>query len=304
MFGSPNLGPLTQIPSEGPVNSSLENLLRWSWRIGTTALIGLLGFVAWLVWNGQLFTAGDDVGYNLGLIGGLMMLSLLLYPLRKRVKAFSRLGSMQAWFQYHQIAGIVGPTLVLFHSTFHVGAMNSRVALYAMILVALSGLVGRFIYRHIHKGMYGQHLTMRGAEEDLRVCAEDIRSIFAEYPEIQEKLTRFRVKAFAHLPGLSDRIWRFMTLRSRGKRLSRSVRNYIKKALARAKKENRLTRNQRILTYQLAKEKTELFIDSVCEASQLTGWERLFSLWHIAHVPFLYLLVVSGIVHVVAVHMY
>jgi hypothetical protein len=30
----------------------------------------------------------------------------------------------------------------------------------------------------------------------------------------------------------------------------------------------------------------------------------MFSYWHLIHVPFLYLLVFSGVVHVVAVHMY
>ncbi len=40
------------------------------------------------------------------------------------------------------------------------------------------------------------------------------------------------------------------------------------------------------------------------QTSQLAVWERLFSLWHVVHIPFIYLLVLSGIVHVVAVHMY
>jgi len=30
----------------------------------------------------------------------------------------------------------------------------------------------------------------------------------------------------------------------------------------------------------------------------------LFSLWHILHVPFVFMLVISGVVHVIAVHMY
>jgi hypothetical protein len=30
----------------------------------------------------------------------------------------------------------------------------------------------------------------------------------------------------------------------------------------------------------------------------------MFALWHVAHIPFVYLLVLSAVVHVVAVHMY
>ena len=304
MLGSPNLGPMTEIAPGGAMNSDTERVLSWSWRAALVVAGGLLIFLAWLVSTGEMFKAGDDVGYNLGLVGGLLMLSLLIYPLRKRVRFMNRWGSMQAWFRYHQVAGIVGPTLVLFHSTFRIGSMNARVALYAMLLVALSGLIGRFLYRHIHKGMYGQHLTMRDAEEDLKQSAEDVRSIFAEYPKIQEKLSAFRTYAFAHEPSLWKRMLRFMTLKSRGHKLSLVIRDGIKKSLNKAKRDNRMSRRERIITYQLAKQKTDIFVDAVCEAAQLTSWERLFALWHVLHVPFLYLLVVSGIVHVVAVHMY
>lgn len=304
MFGRPDLGPMTEIASRGPTNSNAELVLRWTWRVGLFVLTVLLLFLGWLVSAGSIFKSGDDIGYNLGLVGGLLMLSLLIYPLRKRVRFMSKLGSMQAWFRYHQVAGILGPLLVLFHSTFRIGSMNGRVALYAMLLVACSGLIGRYLYRHIHKGMYGRHLTMRDAEEDLKLSTEDVRSIFAAYPRIQEKLGNFRAYAFAHEPRAWRRIVRFVTLRSRGHRLSLSIRDGIKKSLSKAKHENRMSKRERILTYQLAKQKTDVFVDAVCEASQLATWERLFGLWHVLHVPFLYLLVVSGIVHVVAVHMY
>jgi hypothetical protein len=304
MFGSPDLGPLTQIPAQGPVNSRAAQVLRWSWRAAIAILSGMIILLAWLVANGGMYKPGDDIGYNLGLVGGLMMLSLLLYPLRKRIRFMDHFGSMKGWFRYHQVAGILGPSMVLFHSTFRIGAMNSRVALYAMLLVTLSGIVGRFIYRHIHRGMYGHHLTMRDAEDDLKKSAEDVRSVFAEYPHIEEQIKDFRTMAFASEGNLPTRLWRFLTLKSRGHRLSLSVRNQIKKVLVKAKHDNRLTRNQRILTYQLAKQKVDSYVDAICESSQLASWERLFSLWHVAHVPFLYLLVVSGIVHVVAVHMY
>ena len=37
--------------------------------------------------------------------------------------------------------------------------------------------------------------------------------------------------------------------------------------------------------------------------AQFDFFERLFSLWHIVHVPFFIMLVLSAIVHVIAVHM-
>lgn len=43
---------------------------------------------------------------------------------------------------------------------------------------------------------------------------------------------------------------------------------------------------------------------SVQRLAQLAVFERLFSLWHVLHVPLFWLLVASAIAHVVAVHMY
>jgi len=304
MFGSTELGPLTEIPTEGPARSSVERILRTAWRIGIGAVAGLVLLLAWLVASSGLYKAGDDIGYNLGLVGGLMMLSLLFYPLRKRARFMDRLGPMRYWFRYHMVAGIAGPSLVIFHSTFQIDSMNSRVALYAMLLVAISGIVGRFLYRHIHKGMDGQHLTMQDAENDLRACTEDVRTVFSDYPQIEDRLKAFRSYAFADVSGLSGRFWRFATLKFKGHRLSRSVREQLQQAMKKAKADKRLTRNLRIITYRLAREKADAYVDAVCEASQLSSWERMFSLWHVVHVPFLYLLLISGIVHVVAVHMY
>jgi hypothetical protein len=39
-------------------------------------------------------------------------------------------------------------------------------------------------------------------------------------------------------------------------------------------------------------------------AAQFETYERLFSLWHVLHIPFVYMLAASAVVHVIAVHMY
>jgi hypothetical protein len=40
------------------------------------------------------------------------------------------------------------------------------------------------------------------------------------------------------------------------------------------------------------------------QVAHLAFYERLFSLWHLFHMPLFLLLVVSALVHVLAVHMY
>ena len=40
------------------------------------------------------------------------------------------------------------------------------------------------------------------------------------------------------------------------------------------------------------------------QVMEFESYERLFSLWHVLHLPLFFMLLIAGIVHVVAVHVY
>ena len=46
------------------------------------------------------------------------------------------------------------------------------------------------------------------------------------------------------------------------------------------------------------------YLHAVTRVAQFTAYERLFSLWHVAHIPFVYLLVICAVVHVISVYAY
>ena len=289
---------------DGAPKSQAESVLRGAWRAVLLILVLVVVALAWLVVVDPPYTANSDFGYYLGLAGGLMMLSLLLYPLRKRLRALERLGKMETWFRYHMVLGISGPVLILFHSTFRIGSMNARVALYSMLMVVASGIIGRYLYRHIHRGLYGKKINLSDAEAELKSGAENALNVFALCPEVQARIESFRTETFASLAGVLPRVIRFMTLRWRTRRLQRELEQEIKNALRQLRRQEGRTRNEMILRYQLAKEQISAYLNAIVQAAQLQVWERLFSLWHVAHIPFLYLLLICGIVHVIAVHMY
>ena len=299
-----SLGPATIISMEGPAQNRMESILRGIWRTLIGILLVLVLALAWLVAFGNVYTPGSRLGYNLGLAGGLMILSLLLYPLRKRIRALDRLGRMEDWFRYHMFIGIGGPVLILFHSTFKTGSMNGSVALYAMLLVAFSSVIGRFVYRHIHRGLYGKEVTLADAEAELKSSQSNMGSVFTLRPDIESRLKTFHQYAFSDLHSLPRLVWRFISLHWQGKRLTRAIRRDAKKALAKEAKRQHWSRSQLLLNYDLAKQQVNRYVHAIVQSSQLAVWERLFSLWHLAHVPFLYLLLLSGIVHVIAVHIY
>src|ERR1019366_3013498 len=128
------------------------------------ALIGLsvaLAVAGWRIHQGGVYTSAKGIGYALGLCGGLLILALLAYPVRKRIRLMHNLGPLKYWFRLHMVGGVLGPLLVVFHSTFHVRSFNAAVALCSMLLVAGSGLAVRFLYRKIHHGLYGSRATLQ-----------------------------------------------------------------------------------------------------------------------------------------------
>ena len=108
----------------------------------------------------RYITPQRGLGYWLGITGGSMMLLLLVYSARKRFSWLRWMGGIPEWFQFHMTLGVVGPLLILFHSNFHLGATNSNVALICMMVVAGSGVIGRYIYTRLHASMDGHEDTL------------------------------------------------------------------------------------------------------------------------------------------------
>src|ERR1700751_5480376 len=104
-------------------------------------------------------------GYAIGIGGGTLILSQLLYAVRKRIPALRSVGTVHGWFQTHMILGIVGPVCILLHCGLSLGATNSNIALFSMLTVAGSGIFGRYFYSKIHHGLYGRKATLSELQE-------------------------------------------------------------------------------------------------------------------------------------------
>ena len=123
----------------------------------------LVGFLiwAWLNSDNGVLTPKDGTGYWFGIAGTTMMGIVLLYPLRKRIKSVRDWGELPRWFRLHMVLGLCGPALIVAHSNFSVHSANAIVAFVAMLVVAASGVVGRYLYAQTHRGLYGAKLEAK-----------------------------------------------------------------------------------------------------------------------------------------------
>lgn len=106
----------------------------------------------------MLFKPGGIYGHGFGIAGTLMMILLLSYSLRKRTSLFGRVGHVSHWLNYHIFLGIGGPLFVILHSSFKLNGLIS-VSFWSMIAVALSGILGRYLYLQIPRNIEGFELS-------------------------------------------------------------------------------------------------------------------------------------------------
>jgi len=264
----------------------------------------VLVFLAWLMgrWGG--FEPGSEMGYNLGLAGGIMMLLLFLYPLRKHFRFMHGLGPAKYWFALHMTLGILGPLFILAHSRFEVASVNAAVALGSMCLVAGSGIVGRFIYTKIHHGLYGRRASLEEMRAQAGLNSRELQSKLAFAPKVEAALSRFEAMALkTHTNPLAS-AWALVMLWLRAWRAHRHCVRELRrlyKAHARERGWDQAKFQRRL---KAASNLVRTYLRSTREVAHFRTYERLFSLWHVLHVPLVYMLILSAIAHVVAVHMY
>lgn len=102
----------------------------------------------------QIPAARGWFGHGLGVLGfGLMLATEILYSLRKRSRT-ARWGRMSVWLQFHIFTGIVGPFMVLLHTSWKFnGLAGASLALTGLIVV--SGFIGRYIFTRIPRTANG-----------------------------------------------------------------------------------------------------------------------------------------------------
>lgn len=296
-----------ELPPEQVKTRDFRALIAWLRQQSTMLGYLLATIIVYAGWAGRAernITAEDGLGYILGIVGASLIAALLLYPLRKRVRFLRFLGSTQRWFFWHMVLGIIGPILILFHSNFALGSLNSRISLYCMLLVSGSGLIGRYLYSHIHNGLYGRKTTLRSLTRKMVKSTEQVKKSGGLVTEIQEALAKLDHQVLEPPRTLFESMIRPLVM-SIKTRVAYIRLNWVlkRKLIARSIESRSIAEHQTRLQL-LTKHYLRNHLMELRNIAHLHLFERLFSFWHILHLPFFLMLCISTIVHILAVHMY
>jgi hypothetical protein len=108
----------------------------------------------WHVW----LKSSGYVGQSAGLLALALFLFLWLYPLRKKFRWLAFTGAISRWLNAHVLAALALPLLVAVHAAWRFTGVIG-LGFWSMMVVWLSGIVGRYIYARIPRGRAGVELS-------------------------------------------------------------------------------------------------------------------------------------------------
>lgn len=226
---------------------------------------------------------GGSRGHALGIAGSSLMVAMLVYSVRKRVKAFRGLGKLRDWLDFHIFCGVIGPLLVVLHSSFKVQGLVA-LSFWSMVAVALSGVLGRYLYLQIPRTRAGDQLSLAEVEElnaDLarrlqeelgEALLKELDSLAAGSIEPGTRPGTPLLPLLLRMPLDGVRLrWRLRSFRRRHRESAELTRVIRQKALL----------QRRLLLWSRLQE--------------------LFHHWHVLHKPFAIVMYIFMIVHVAVV---
>ncbi len=272
-------------------------------RIGF-GLAALAIVVGWAGSDTRQLSAENGIGYALGIFSVTCMSILLVYPLRKRIKLLKFLGPVKDWFKTHMVMGPLAPVAALYHCNFQLGSLNSRIALFSALLVAGSGLVGRHIYRKIHHGLYGRKANLKELLSQVKLTAPNGSQVATFVPELMKRIAEFDRQVLVPPKSIWESMWLPFRLAFRTRLASYRLKRFSSRRLKAEALLSPLVHQHRKKLDKATRRYITNHLRQVRRVAEFNAYERLFALWHIVHLPFFYLLVLSTIVHVIAVHLY
>jgi hypothetical protein len=236
------------------------------------------------------------IGVKLGMLGVFMFFLIYLYPLRKKWGWLARQGNSRHWLDFHIVLGTAAPIIIAFHASFKFGNI-AGMAFYSMLMVTLSGFVGRYLYSQIPRSLNAAELTRKEMDER----EEKLQKEIAE----QQETFGFSVDALYVLP-TADEVAKTTML---GSLLAMFVIDFKRPIASSRLRFERLGFSAWVLSgfglFSTGDYKLERAIRVARKKAALSKHilflsrtEQVFNLWHVVHRPFSYAFAILALIHI------
>ena len=173
-----------------------------------------------------------------------------------------------------------------------------------MLLVAGSGLVGRFLYQKVHHGLFGRKANLKELLASVKLTTEGAGPAAQFVPRLLDILAEYDRKVLQPPQSLAQCVGLPVKLSFTTRRGHRRIVGHIATQLQFQARSSDVVAQHQDKLLELAARFVKDHLNRVRRVATFVAYERLFSLWHKVHLPFFYLLLVTTVVHVIAVHLY
>ena len=232
----------------------------------------------------EMYKPSGFAGHGLGWLGSFMMtFGVLSYSMRRRLRFLQSVGTMKNWLRFHIFLCTLGPFFITLHTTFKVGGLVA-ISFWCMVIVVLSGFFGRYVFGHIPKSVSGRFMSAKAAANQKEQLVASIAESTGESEEIVHRHLARLVPPSSQ--GLLRTVFRSihfdLTHRSRRRKIDSMMQTlgvpepqqpYLRSLIEREVK----------LEYELA---------------LLVPFQKLFSYWHVLHLPLAITMFLIMFVHI------
>jgi len=252
------------------------------WAAG--AIVAITAIYLFVVSRLQAIPAASSLfGHGIGVLGFVMMLTTeTLYSLRKRSRQ-ARWGRTAVWLRFHIFTGLVGPYMVLLHTSWKYNGLAGLVTLLTVVVVA-SGFIGRYIYTAVPRTADGLMLEADDLQTQIATAEAELQHWLASRPDTAQALA-LRLAALPQAPENHLMLVLGRTFIEWGYR--RQWRRELSRLDAAAREQARqletLAAQRRALERQ---------------AASLATARRLLGVWHTVHIPIGMALFTAAFIHI------
>lgn len=256
------------------------------WASFIAIILITIAYLFMLVWLDGIPRASDFYGHTIGILGFvLMLMTESLYSLRKRSRS-ARWGRMSEWLNFHIFTGLVGPYMVLLHSSWKFNGL-AGITLLLTVIIVLSGFVGRYIYTAVPRSVDGAEMGASSLEDEIAATDQELQRWLSAQSDRRTLKLAQRLSALSEVSGagagiifgraLSDLRFRLAWQREKG-RLGPEVHGQMSQLEGLFKRRRQLRR----------------------QVASLAMARRMLALWHAVHIPIGMVLFTAAFIHIVA----